>query len=100
HCRSLVSFDSDVVTAGLRVKLHPVRRRWPADETQPVLLQVKENGIADHIALVVACDELLRLVDFESFETVDGKIGEQTKSVRPVDIEIRHVVRLVQQGTG
>ena len=68
-----------------------------ADQIEFVLVEIKENRVADHVAVVVARDELLRLIDLEILEAVDAEIGEHLERVGALDVEIRHVVRLVEQ---
>ena len=43
-------------------------------------------------------DELLRLVHPEVLEPVDAEVGEQPDHVRALDLEVGHVVRLVEEG--
>ena len=79
--------------------LDPVERRRPANETEPVIAQVEENRVANHVAIVIARDELLGLVDFEILEAVDAQIREEFERVRSLDVEVRHVMGLVEQRT-
>jgi hypothetical protein len=60
---------------------------------------VKKNRVTDHEAVVVAGDELLRLIHLEVLERVDAEIREQLQRVRSLDVQIRHVMRLVEQRT-
>src|SRR5215203_2257120 len=61
---------------------------------------MEENRITDHVSIMIACDKLLGLVDFEVLEVVYAEIGEQPECVRTFDIEIRHVERLFEENAG
>jgi hypothetical protein len=74
--------------------------RRPSDKIEFIFIQIKENGIANHIAIMAAGNKLLGLVDFEIFKAIDAKIGEQLESVGALHVEVRHVVRLVEESTG
>ena len=71
---AFVAFDGDVVAAGFSVELHPVFSGRPANEVEAVLVEMKQDGVADDVAIGRAGDELFGLVDFEIFETIDGEI--------------------------
>ena len=94
---ALVAMERHVVVAGLGVVLHPVVRRRAADEADHVLLEVEEDRIADHVAVVVDRRELLRLVDAEVLEGVDAGRLEEPDHVRALDGQVGHVMRLVEQ---
>jgi len=79
--RSLVPFGLGLVTAGLDVIVHPVRGGGPSDKIELVLVQIEENRIADYVAVVVACDELLGLVDLEILERIYTQVGEHSQRV-------------------
>ena len=98
--RPLVPRHVHVVVTGLGVVLHPVVRGGTADEADPVLLQVEEDRVPDHVAVVVAHDELLRLVRREVLERVHAEVGEELDRVRALDLEVQHVVRLVEERAG
>src|SRR5687767_8519342 len=69
----------------------------PPDEIEPILVQMEENRITDHVTILIACNKLLGLVDFEGLEVVHAEIGEQPECVRTFDIEIRHMKRLLEE---
>ena len=48
---------------------------------------------------MVTRDELFGLIDFEIFKAIDAKVREQFERVRPFDIEVGHVVWLVEKRT-
>src|SRR5204862_339414 len=56
-----------------------------------------EDRVTDHIPLVAAADELLRLIHFEILEAVDRQIGQQSQRVGALDIKVGHVMRLIEQ---
>ena len=95
--RPLVSLGGRVVVSRLAVVLHPVVRRGAPDEAEQVVVEIEEDRVADHIAVVVAGHELLGLVDGEILKAVDGEIGQQSEGVRAFDVQVRHVVRLVEE---
>ena len=94
---ALVALRGRVVVSRLAVVLDPVVCRRAPDETEQLVVEVEENGIADDMAVVVAGDELLGLVDGKIVKAVDGKVREQSERVGSLDVEIRHVVRLVEE---
>ena len=49
---------------------------------------------------MIAGNELLDLVDGEILEGVDAEVGEQFDDIRALEIDVRHVVRLIEQGGG
>ena len=72
----------------------------PADEKQLILVQIKEDGVADHVSVVIAPDKLLGLVDTVVLKTIDPRIGEQLDRVRSLNPHVRHVVGLVEKDAG
>ena len=100
HGRAFVAMERHVVVAGLGVVLNPVVRGRAADEADHVLLEVEEDRVADHVAVVVDGRELLRLVDAEVLEGVDAGRLEEPDHVRALDGQVGHVVRLVEQRGG
>ncbi len=97
--RALVARELDVVVAGLGMELHPVVRRGPADQAHAVLFEMEEDPVADDVAVVVAHDELLGLVHREVLEAVDAEVGEQPDRVRALDLQVEHVMGLVEERT-
>ena len=95
--RPLVAVELHVVAAGLGVELHPVVSRGPPDEPDAVLVEEEQDRVADHVPVGRARDELLRLADREVLEGVDAEIGEQPDHVGPLDRQVRHVMRLVEE---
>jgi hypothetical protein len=79
------------------VELNPVRRRRPADEHEVVLLEVEQDAVADHVPAVAARDELLGAVDGEVREAVDREVRAQLHCVGALDVDVDHVVRLIEQ---
>src|SRR5215469_320227 len=95
--RAVIGFGREVVAAGLRLELKPIRGGGAADEFELVFLQVKENAIAYDKAVVAAGDELLGAVDGKLREAVDREMGEHLQSVRTLDINFHHMVGLVEK---
>ena len=95
--RPHVELELHVVAAGLGVEGDPVHRGRAADEVEPVLLELEEDHVADHVALRGARHEVLRPVDAEALEAVDRETREQGRRVRPFHRQIVHVVRLVEE---
>ena len=61
---------------------------------------MKENGIANDVAVVVAGNKLLGLIDLESLEAVYTQIRKQLECIRTLDVKISHMVRLIEKSTG
>src|SRR5215203_4275651 len=72
----------------------------PPDEIEPILVQIEENRITEHVSIMIACDKLLGFVNFKSLEVVYAEIGEQPECIRTFDIEIRHMKRLLEENAG
>jgi hypothetical protein len=69
----------------------------PSDEHEVVLLEVEQDSVADDVAAVAAGNELLRAIDREVREAVDGEVGRELDGIRPLDVDVDHVVRLIEQ---
>ena len=59
----------------------------------------KQNRIANDLAAGIAGDKLFSLVGPVALDAVDTQIREQLQYVWNLNIEIGHIVRLVEQGT-
>src|SRR5262245_20483428 len=70
-----------VVLASLEVVLHPVRSRRTADKIESVVIEVKENSVADNVSVAIACYELLCLIDLEILEGVHTQVGKQPERI-------------------
>ena len=97
---ALVPRGLDVVPAGRRVELEPVGRRRAAHVDQLVGRQVEQDAVADHVAVVVARREVLGAVHREFRERVEREMRAELEGVRPLDVQVEHVVRLVEQHGG
>ncbi len=95
--RAVVADVVDFEAACLDLELDPVHGRRAADEQQLVLVQVEHDPVADHVAIVTAGHHLLGLVRREVGEAVDRAIRHQLERIGPLDGDLRHVVRLVEQ---
>ena len=98
--RVVVAPDAHVVAARRGVVVQPVDRRRNADGLVFVLLEVEQDVVADDVAVVIDGDELLGHVDRELRDAVDGELADQLERVRPLDVQVGHVVRLVEQHRG
>ncbi len=98
--RALVPDRRNVVIARRRVVLDPVDRWRAADQADLVLLQKEQDRVANDEAVLVAGNELFGLVDGEAPEAVDAEIGQQPDDIAAANVEIRHVVRLIEQRAG
>src|SRR5678815_3918610 len=94
--RSFISGECDVIPSGFGVVLHPVVNRGPADEQQTILREMKEDGVADDVSVVVASNELLGLVDGEIRKRVDTSRRQQLEGVGAINKHVGHVVGLVK----
>ena len=80
------------------MELDPVGGRSAADEHELVLLQMEQNAVADHIAVVGARHELLGAVDGEFAKLLIGRDGRAASSASgPSMIDVDHVVGLVEE---
>ncbi len=68
HETAIVTIDLYVVAAGRCMKLHPVTGGRPVDYADLMVLQAKQNRVADDVAIVVADNELFCLVTAEILE--------------------------------
>ena len=99
--RSLVvALYGYVVAAGHGVEVHPILQMHAADEFEPVLRQILQHRLADDRALVVAGYELFGTPGAEVGEAVDADVAEQLERVGPLQEQLWHVVRLVEQHGG
>src|SRR5690606_19933356 len=94
---TIVLLDLDVVAAGRGVELDPVRRRRASDIDELVLLEMEEDAVADDVTVVRDGNVLLGLVDAEVCEAVDRRLGEQLQRVRAFDVEVHHVMGLIEE---
>src|SRR5262249_12756573 len=95
--RAFVARRLDVESAGFRVELNPVRGRRPAHIEQLVLFEMKEDAVADDVAVGRAGSVLLRAIDGERREAVGRRVREELQRVRSFDEHLGHVVGLVEQ---
>ena len=95
--RVVVSPDAHVVAARRRVIVEPVDGRRNTDGLVLVVLEVEQDVVADHIAVVVDRHELLRHVDREVRDAIDRELADHLQRVTAFDIEVGHVVRLIEQ---
>jgi hypothetical protein len=61
---------------------------------------VEENAVADDVAVVADRNILLGAIDGEILEGVDGRVGAELYGVGTLDVDVTHVVRLVEQDGG
>src|SRR5207245_11122386 len=98
--RAVGSFYGVDTAASLAVELHPNGRGRSRDKIELVVVQMKENGIANDVAVVVAGNKLLGLIGLESLEAVYTQIRKQLECNRTLDVKISHMVRLIEKSTG
>jgi hypothetical protein len=84
-------------STGLAVVLNPIVHGWSSDQIEGVRVEIEEDDVSDDIAVIVADDILLGLADFKTLEAVDTKRREQLESIRPLNVHVCHVIRLVEQ---
>ena len=97
---ALIALELDVVAADLAVVLHPVVHRRSTHNIERVVIQVKQDDIADHVTVVVTHHELLGLIAREVAESVDAETAQQLEGVRAFNVHVGHVVGLIEQHTG
>jgi hypothetical protein len=72
------------------VVAQPVRGGVPADPHELVLVQVKQDPVADHVAGRGARHELLGLVDREVGHAVDPGVLDELERVRALEVKVDH----------
>ncbi len=82
------------------MEFDPVRGRRAPDEYVLVLGKMKQDAVADDMSAVAARNKLLGFVDGEILERVDGEMGQHLLGVGALDVDIHHVVRLVEEHAG
>src|SRR6476646_3922162 len=97
--RPFVSLQLDPAVAGFRVKLDPVVYRRATDDIEQLSFEVKENHIANDISVVITRNKLFRPVWFKTLEAVHAQPGKKLQCVRPLNVHVGHVVRLVVENT-
>jgi hypothetical protein len=95
--RSVVANHVNLESAGLGLKLDPVDGGGAPDKQQFVLVQIEENAVPDHVAVITAGHHLLGLAGPEIGEAVDRTERHKALGVGSLDGQFRHVVRLVKQ---
>ena len=63
-------------------------------------LQVKQDSVADHMAVVAAGSELLGSVHRKLGETIEPEIRSQLDRIGPFHVHVGHVVGLVEKNAG
>jgi len=82
----LVALSGGLIAARLYVVFNPIQGGRTAHQVELVFVQVEENRIPNHIAVVIAGNKLLGLVDLEILKAIDGEIGKHFQCVGPLDI--------------
>ena len=94
---ALVTNGLGFVVSGLDVELDPIGGGRASHQVEFVFAEVEQDGVTDDVAVGGAANELLGLVDLEIFEAVDAEVGEYFQGVGSFDVQIGHVVRLIEQ---
>ena len=97
HRGPFVPFRRSLIAARFHVILHPIQSGRAADQIEFVFVQIEEDRVANHIAIGITCHKLLRLIDFEILVAIDAKIRQHLERLRALDIQIGHVVRLIEK---
>src|SRR5580658_2228203 len=71
--------------------------RRTADKIEFVFVQIKKDGIPNYVSIMVTRNKLLSLIHLEILIAIYAQVRQQFERVWTLDIEIRHVVRLVEQ---
>ena len=98
--RTLIAFRRGAIAAGLQIVLNPIGRGRAAYEIKAHFVQIEKDGVADHISVRRACDKLLGLIDFKVLKGIDSQFRKQFERVRPFNVEVGHVVGLVEKSAG
>ncbi len=95
--RAVVVLEVELVVARLAVVAQPVGGGVAAHPDELVIVQVKQDAVADHVAGRSAGHELLGHVHREVGHAVDPDALDQLQRIRALEVEVHHVVRLVEQ---
>ncbi len=79
------------------MEFNPVGRWRTSDENEFIFLQMEKNPVTYDIAVVTAWHILFSLVERKICKTVDGCMREQLNRIGTFDINIHHMVRLVEK---
>src|SRR5438874_9210785 len=82
------------------MELNPIVNGGPADKEQFILVEIKEDGVADDVPIVITSDKLFGFVDREIRKAVDAGSGQQFERVGALNPHVGHVVRLVEKNAG
>ena len=97
HRRTVIEFDRHVVAAGFAVIPQPVRRRRATDIGKRLFFLPEHDPVTDHVAVRRGRHILLGLARRPALRRVDHRVRQQLARITPTDVEIDHVVRLVEQ---
>ena len=89
--------DFNVVTTSFCVVTNPVGGRSTANEHEFVLGQMEQDAVADYMAAMANWHILFGAVNREIGERIDGSIGQQFDGVRAFDVDVHHVMALIEQ---
>ena len=95
--RAVVEFEVNVVAAVLGLEAKPVGCRRTADVNELFLGQVENYAVTDDMAVWRGRDILLGLVDRKSLHGVGGRVGQQLERVFAPQVQIHHVMGLVEK---
>jgi hypothetical protein len=95
--RTRVAVEADLPRADRLLELHPVGGGGAADEDELVLTLAEDDHVADDMAGGRDGHEMLGTVQVEIGEGIDADMVEEGGGVRPLDDQLVHVVRLVEQ---
>ncbi len=98
--RTIVLPDIDVVATSFTMKLDPVCGGRSANKQQLVFGQVEQDAVTDDVAVITARNHLLRFVDLETFKRVEAKMFDHFQRVGAFDINVHHVMSLIEKDAG
>jgi hypothetical protein len=61
---------------------------------------MKEDRIANHVSIRIACHKLLGLIDFEIPKGIHAEIGKHLEGVGALHVQVSHMVRLIEKRAG
>ncbi|CDO38093.1 hypothetical protein SPHV1_50060 [Novosphingobium sp. KN65.2] len=96
HRRTIVKFELDIV-ALLGLITQPVRRRSAADVAELFGGEPEDDPIADDMAVRRGRHILLGLIDRPPLGRIDHRIGQKLEGIFSADVQIHHVVGLIEQ---
>src|ERR1039458_487623 len=93
-----IELYGDVVSAALRIELHPIGGRGVPDQKQRLRVEVVQNAVTDDITFWRTSEELLGRPGSKGLEGIDAQPLENSQCIPTADTQVVHVIALIVQG--